>query len=43
MTHIPERRKEKAKGEYGTALYALISISSALEVYLNRIVVMSGK
>jgi hypothetical protein len=35
--------KEKAEGEGGTALYALISISSALEVCLNGMAVMSGK
>jgi hypothetical protein len=43
ITHIPERRKEKAEGEGRTASYALVSISGALEVCLNRIAVISSK
>jgi hypothetical protein len=42
MTHNLERRK-KAEGEGGTALCTLVSISSALEVYINGIAVVSGK
>jgi hypothetical protein len=43
MTYSLERRKEKAEGEDGTALCALISISGALEVCLNGMTVVSGK
>jgi hypothetical protein len=43
MTHSPERRKEKAEGEGGTASCALVSISSALEVCLDGMAVVSGK
>jgi hypothetical protein len=32
-----------AKGDSGTALYALVSISSILEAYINRIAVISSK
>ena len=43
MTHSPERRKEKAKGEGETASYALVSMSGTLEVCNNGIAVVSGK
>ena len=43
MTHSPERRKEKAEGEGGTASCALVSISGALEVCLDGMAVVSGK
>jgi hypothetical protein len=43
MTHSPERRKEKAEGEGGTASSALVSISSALEVCLDGMAVVSGR
>jgi hypothetical protein len=43
ITYSLERRKEKAEGEGKIALYALISISSALEVYLNKIALVSSK
>jgi hypothetical protein len=43
MTYSLERRKKKAEGEGKTTLYALISISNTLEVYFNKIVVISGK
>jgi hypothetical protein len=43
MTYSLERRKEKAEGEGGTALYVFVFIFSALEVCLNGMVVVSGK
>lgn len=43
MTHSPERRKEKAEGEGGTASCALVSISGTLEICLNGMAVVSGK
>jgi hypothetical protein len=42
-THNLERRKEMAKGDSGTALYALVSISSILEACINRMAVISSR
>lgn len=42
-THNLERRKEMAKGDGGTALYALVSTSSVLEACINRIAVISSR
>jgi hypothetical protein len=43
MTHSPERRKEKAEGEGGIALCALVSISSVLEICFDGMAVVSSK
>jgi hypothetical protein len=42
IIHGLERREERLR-EGRTALYALISISSILEAYINSIAVISGK
>lgn len=42
-THNLERRKEMAKGDGRTALYALVSISSVLEACINRMAVISSR